>query len=384
MRRGVAARVAAGLYAACLLAVPAAPAPAPMAVPADEPAYFHTTTSGDTLIGLGRRFLADPSRWPELARANTLANPNRIATGATLRIPLRLMRIEAVSARVQSVIGEVQAAGGALQAGANVPEGGDVATGSDGHATIRLVDGTLLRLRPDSRLLLRDSSRVKDADVVRSGAQLQRGRVEIEAAPAPAGRPGFTIDTPQGLLAVRGTEFRVATAGGVTHGEVLGGIVVFSGRAAAASGGGERVGAGYGSVIGDGGQVAAPVKLLGPPETGRLPVLQERLLMRFALTPMVGAAAYRGQVAHDASFDEVIADLTSATPELRFADLPDGDYLLRVRGIDTLGLEGENADFHFRLKARPEPPLPSAPAPRAVIFGARVDFAWAANPQADS
>lgn len=106
--------------------------------------------------------------------------------------------------------------------------------------------------------------------------------------------------------------------------------------------------------------------------------------MRFALTPMVGAAAYRGQVAHDASFDEVIADLTSATPELRFADLPDGDYLLRVRGIDTLGLEGENADFHFRLKARPEPPLPSAPAPRAVIFGARVDFAWAANPQADS
>ena len=383
MRRRAAACIAAWLCAASLAASAAGPVPPP--ADPDEAVYFHTAAAGDTLIGLGRRFLVDPARWPELARANALPNPNRIATGATVRIPLRLMRVEAVSARVQSVIGSVQAGGGALQAGANVPEGGDVATGGDGHATIRLVDGTLLRLRPDSRLQLRESSRVKDAGVVRSGAQLQRGRVEIEAAPATPGRPGFTIDTPQGVLAVRGTEFRVATEAGVTHGEVLGGTVVFAGRAAAVTGGGgERVGAGYGSVIGEGGKVAAPVKLLARPDTAVLPLLQEKLLMRFALAPLAGAVAYRGQIARDASFDTVVADLTSATPELRFAELPDGEYLLRVRGIDALGLEGENADHRFRLKARPEAPLPSAPAPKAVIYGSRVDFAWTANQDAAS
>ena len=357
----------------------------PVAADADEPVHLHTAAAGDTLIGLGRRFLVDPSRWPEVARANALANPNRIPTGATVRIPLRLMRTETVSARVQSVTGAVLAGGSALQAGANVPEGGDVATGADGHATIRLVDGTLLRLRPDSRLQLRESSRVKDAGVVRSGAQLQRGRVEIEAAPVPAGRPGFTIDTPQGVLAVRGTEFRVAAEAGVTRGEVLGGTVVFAGRAAAVTGGGgERVGAGYGSLIGEGGKVAPPVKLLSRPDTAALPALQERLLMRFPLAPLPGAVAYRGQIARDASFDIVVADLTSTTPELRFAELPDGDYLLRVRAIDALGLEGENADHGFRLKARPEAPLPAAPEPRAVIFGGRVDFSWAANQEAAS
>ena len=64
------------------------------------------------------------------------------------------------------------------------------------------------------------------------------------------------------------------------------------------------------------------------------------------------------------------------------AELPDGDYVLRVRAIDAQGLEGRDADLRFRLKARPEPPLPSAPAPRAVTVGGRVEFAWAANPQA--
>jgi hypothetical protein len=360
---------------ACALALlPGPRAAAAAEPPAAEPAHLYTAVPGDTLIGLGRRFLVEPSRWPALARANALRDPDHIAAGTVLRIPLGLMRTEAVAAEVIGVVGQVQA-------GQTVPEGGEVSTGADGHATLRLVDGTLLRLRPGSRLHLSESRRLRDAPGVRSGVRLEQGRVEIEAAPAPAGRPGFKIDTPQGVLAVRGTEFRVAAdaAEAVTRGEVLGGTVVFTGRADGAA---EPVPSGYGAVIGAGGQVAPPVRLLQRPDTAALPALQERLLMRFALAPIVGAAAYRGQIARDASFDQVVADLTTATPELRFAELPDGDYVLRVRGIDAQGLEGEDADHRFRLKARPEPPLPSAPAPGAVIYGGRVEFAWAANPQA--
>lgn len=359
-------------------------------VAAGEPAHLHTTVRGDTLIAVGKRFLVDAARWPELARVNGLRNPNRIATGATLRIPYRLMSSDPVPATLVSVVGAVHGAGqSAMKAGQQVAEGGEVSTGADGHVTIRLVDGTVLRLRPASRLQVSESRKLRDAAAVQSGARLERGRVEVEAAPAPAGRPGFRIHTPQGVLGVRGTEFRVAvdTDRGVTLGEVLGGVVAVQGHDGAvqrleAGPDAVRLDAGHGTVIGAAGQVAAPVRLLGVPDVSVLPALQERLLVRFPLKVMEGAAAYRGQVALDAGFEQVLADLTSPTPELRFAGLPDGDYVLRVRGIDASGLEGRDADFRFRLKARPEAPLPSAPAPKAVLFGNRVELAWAANAQA--
>ncbi|OYU76511.1 MAG: hypothetical protein CFE45_31525 [Burkholderiales bacterium PBB5] len=53
-----------------------------------------------------------------------------------------------------------------------------------------------------------------------------------------------------------------------------------------------------------------------------------------------------------------------------------------MRAVDAQGLEGRDADHAFRLKARPEAPLPSAPAPKAVSFGSRADFGWAANQEA--
>lgn len=351
--------------------------------PADEePVYVHQAVRGDTLIGLGRRFLVDPKRWPEVQRANDIRNPNRIPVGSEVRIPLRLMRTEAATASVLGTVGEVRAAGRPLAGGQPVGEGSEIATGADGHATVRLVDGTLLRLRPASSLTLRESRRVRDANAVQSGAKLDRGRVEIEAAPAAAGKPGFRIETPQGVLGVRGTEFRVGTdgEGGTTRGEVLGGVVAFSGRTGTAT----PVSAGLGSVIGARGEVATPVKLLPAPDVKALPVLQERILVRLALPALPGAAKYRAQVSLDATFDKVVADLTTVTPELRFADLPDADYVLRVRGIDALGLEGQDADHRFRLKARPEAPLPSAPAPKAVAFGGRMEFAWTGNAEAAS
>jgi len=367
-----------GLLAAAALACTTSCLPArAAAAPGLEPVYRYQVANGETLIGLARRFLAEPARWRELSRSNALRDPNRIATGAVLRIPLRLMRTETAPATVLSVTG-----GASAQAGQSIDEGGEINTGPDGHVSLRLVDGTLLRLRPDSRLLLHESRRVPATDAVRSGARLEQGRVEVEATRAPAGRPGFRIDTPQGVLGVRGTEFRVATDAQqhVTRGEVLSGVVAFEGGFGAE----QRVAADFGAVIGADGRVMPPAPLLGAPDTSGLPPLEESILMRFALPPTAGAVAYRGQIAHDASFDRVVAELTSDTPELRFAELPDGEYVLRVRAIDSQGLEGRDADHAFRLKARPEAPLPSAPVPRAKLFGGHAEFAWAANPEAQS
>lgn len=352
--------------------------PASAAATADDAEHVHLTAPGDTLIGLGRRYLVDPAQWPQLARINRVRDPRRLPIGAGLRIPLRLMRTEPVPAAVLAASGGVRSGSAAVAAGQSLPEGSELATDAEGQVTVRLVDGTWLRLRAGGRLRIDESRRLPAADAVRSGVRLDQGRVEVQAQPTRGGQPGFRINTPQGVLAVRGTEFRVAAEAAQTRGEVLEGVVDVAGR----GGAGQRVGAGYGTVVDAAGRVATPLALLPAPDIAGLPALHERPLVRLALPPVPGAAGYRVQVARDERFDELLADVRSATPELRIAGLADGRYPMRLRAVDGNGLEGRDAAATLALKARPEPPLPRAPAPRAVLRGSTVEFAWTASSEA--
>lgn len=372
LRRAV-LRVVCGL--AFAVALPATAADA-------EPSLPYATQRSDTVIGLSRRLLADPAQWREVARFNRLKNPNRIPVGATLRIPTRLLKSEAAPARVEQVVGEVRAGAASVKGGETLPEGAVLATGRDGYAVVRLADGSLLRLAAGSALQIERARRYPALEHVDSGVKLEAGRVEVEAAKSQAGKPGFEVKTPQGVLGVRGTEFRVAAQPGdrpTTSGEVLEGAVQF-----AAGSDARRLGAGFGTLIDDQRRVAEPTPLLAAPDLAAMPTLQERLVLRFPLPGLAGAASFRGQVARDAQMREVVADNLAEGRELRFTNLDDGAYFLRVRGIDVRGLEGRDATLAFKLKARPEPPLPAAPAPRGVTRGTQVELSWAANPEAQS
>lgn len=356
-------------------------APAFAQAPA-EPEHVHVSQRGDTLIGLGRRLLIEPSAWREVARLNRLANPDRLPVGTRLRMPLRLLRTEALLATVTSASGSVTDGSQApVAAGATLAEGGTLATGPDGSATVRLADGTLLRLQPGSQLRLDQARRIPAAEATRGAVQLQGGRVDVQVVPASAGgRAGFEVRTPQGVLGVRGTEFRAQTdgAGGASRGEVLTGRVAVSGAA-----GSERaVEAGFGTVVDAAGRVAAPVPLLPAPVLSSLPVLQEEILVRFAVPAVPGAVAWRAQAVAAAAPEAVLKDERGSGAELRLADLPDGEYLLRLRAIDAQGLEGRTAEHRFRLKARPEAPLPAEPAPQSTHHGGRVTLRWATQPAA--
>jgi len=172
-----------------------------------------------------------------------------------------------------------------------------------------------------------------------------------------------------------------------TRGEVLEGAVAvdgLGGQPGQPAQPGQRVEAGQGVVVDRSGQVAPPVALLAAPDLSGLPLLQERPLVRFTLAPQALARAYRAQVATEGGFATLAADVRSDSTELRIAGLPDGDHVMRVLAEDAQGLQGLNAEHRFRLKARPEPPLPSAPQPRTIIAGQRVQLAWTANPEARS
>jgi hypothetical protein len=346
---------------------------------ATEPAHVYLTRGGDTLIGLGRRLLVDPRAWPELARLNRIANPNRIPVGTALLIPLRLLRSSAAEVTVEQVRGDVRAAGNPLAGGARLAEGDVVRTGADSSVVLRLADGSVLRLAEGSALRVDAARRLTDVDRTRSAVSLESGRAEVRTPRSADGKPTFEVRTPQGVLGVRGTEFRVNAdaAAGLTRGEVLEGAVQASAGTQA-----RRLEAGFGTAIDAQARVAEPVPLLPAPDLRGQPALQERTTLRFAVPVMAGALAWRGLVARDREFRDVVADHLAQGAELRFIHLDDGRYFLRVRGIDGQGLEGRDADHAFTLKARPEPPLPSAPAPRGVTRGTRAELSWTANPEA--
>lgn len=357
------------------------------AVSAGEPVFTHVVTREETLIALSRRLLADPRQWPQLQQHNRIADARRIPVGTVLKIPVRLLATEPVPARVLSASGEVSGPQGvAVAAGQALPQGARLQAGDGGQATLQLVDGTVLRLRAGSTVQVETSRRLPGSGGALSGVKVEDGQVEVQAQKRPgAGAPGFQISTPQGLLGVRGTEFRVSVdaRAETTRNEVLEGQVMTEGRDGRA---GRSVAAGFGVVVDRSGTVTPPVRLLAPPDVSAWPALQERVLVRFPIRPQPAVVAYRAQVAAaaDPAFERVLQDVRSTGAELRLVDLPDGDYRIRVRAEDAQGLQGRDALHLFTLKARPEPPLPTGPGPKAVVSGARLDLAWASVDEARS
>ena len=357
------------------------------AVSAGEPVFTHVVTREETLIALSRRLLADPRQWPQLQQHNRIADARRIPVGTVLKIPVRLLATEPVPARVLSASGGVSGPqGGAVAAGQALPQGARLQAGDGGQATLQLVDGTVLRLRAGSAVQVETSRRLPGSGGALSGVKVEDGQVEVQAQKrSGAGAPGFQISTPQGLLGVRGTEFRVSVdaRAETTRNEVLEGQVMTEGRDGRA---GRSVAAGFGVVVDRSGTVTPPVRLLAPPDVSAWPALQERVLVRFPIRPQPAVVAYRAQVAAaaDPAFERVLQDVRSTGAELRLVDLPDGDYRIRVRAEDAQGLQGRDALHLFTLKARPEPPLPTGPGPKAVVSGARLDLAWASVDEARS
>jgi hypothetical protein len=346
--------------------------------------FIYRAKQGDTLIGLSQRLLARPGDWPTIQRLNAIREPRRIPIGTEIRIPFALLRAESIDASVVQAVGQARVlrAGGAAEAlapGASVRAGERIATGTDGYVTIQLADGTLLRVQAATEAQLETSRRYPSVGFFASAWRLVRGRVDTLVTQLTGGAPQFEVRTPQGVLGVRGTEFRAAAdvERNETRGEVLSGTVTAAGKS-----GSQSISAGFATTIDARGEVAAPVALLPAPDLSALPALQEKVLVRFTAPSVPGAAGYRAQVSRDAEFQLIVGESRIESGDLRFADLDDGDYFLRVRAIDARGLEGADAVHRFRLQARPEPPLPTAPAPGERRAAADIELAWTRNPAA--
>lgn len=330
----------------------------------------HRIEPGDTLEALSIHYLGNPGLWPQLQAYNRVANPRRLRIGSMLRIPMGLLSMG--TAEVSFIHGQARITppgdgqATALQAGQPLAEGARLQVAPDSFITVRLADGTLIRVHADTDLQLLQLRRRGRAGNAQSVLDLRRGSVETSVPPSKDGTRRFEIRTPKASTSVRGTYFAVMlpdddrTLTAVTEGRVA---VESPGFGTSA-----MVDSGYGVAVAASGQLGTPQPLLPAPDLSGVPTaVHDADFLSLTLSPIAGAVAYQVQLARDASLSEVVRESTFPSPAVRMRTVEDGDYNLAVRAIDGDGLPGLVAHRAITVKAHPVPPLYQAPVQGATI-----------------
>lgn len=355
---------------------------------ADNPAWIYSVKSGDTLTGISEIYLANPNDWPKLRAFNKILNPRRLAPGDKLHLPVTMLRKDAAVAEVIHTQGKstrtpLHAAEPLTLAVDDRLEVGDkVTTGSNASVSLRFVDGSRLLISPNTQITLSEMMLFGETGMAQTIIELHRGSVDTQVANQVKPAARYEIKSRTLNLAVRGTDFRVHSEDPdqayVT--EVLEGAVDANGEQGKAV----SVRAGFGTLAYPGQAPREPQALLPPPDLGGVSARLERLPLRFSLPAIPGVERYRAQVFEDRSFSKLLLDGVFKGNTAKWADLPDGRYVLRVRAIDQSGLEGLNADHEFVLKARPQPPFISAPLDGKKSYGTEAQLRWSTSTSAKS
>lgn len=351
------------------------------------PEWIYGVKPGDTLIKVADEYLASPKDWPQLQTLNHVADPKRLMPGTTLRLPVALLKKEAAVAEVIHTRGTATRTpkGGSPQAlatGVQLQTGDTIETGPNAAVSLRFVDGSRLLLTQDTAVTLTEMVLYGKTGMARTIVELQRGSLDTRVAQQQKPSARYEIKSRALNLAVRGTAFRARVDGAdrSARSEVLEGSVQASGARGAAV----ALRAGFGTLAAPGQAPRTPQHLPPPPDLSRVPGLLQQVPLRFEWASVAGIERYRAQVFADRSFDQLQLDGEFQGNGAKWPDLPDGRYILRVRAIDRNGLEGTNAEREFVLKARPEPPIISAPSNRQRVYGPQATLRWSQSAAAQA
>lgn len=308
---------------------------------------------GDNLYGLARSYFTRQSDFAIVQRMNRIADPYRIPVGTWLRIPVGLLRGEALEARVLAVRGTVSigAAGGTGMGSARpavgmvVRSGAVLETGADGFVSLTLSNGSQVSLPTRSRVRIVAMRRILLTDGVDFDIAVDAGKFETQATPLSAGKGQFRLRTPRAVSAIRGTVLRVGFESGAGQSltEVLEGSVAVQGAAGQAA----IVPKGSGAVVSASGGVKTEALLAAPELDDPTKILMDPVVA-FQVRPLAGARAYHVQVAADAGFGDVVAEATAADTTVVLPALGNGRWFARVSAIAASGLEGEAQVYSIR------------------------------------
>jgi hypothetical protein len=355
-------------------------------LPACAADWIYTVAPGDNLWVLSERYLDSPTRFEQIRRLNGIEQPSRMKPGTRLRIPMEWIRSNPVPALVAAVQGQarITRTDGSTQdsvvPGTTLRLGDRLKTGGESSVAIRFADGTLLTLHSASEMRFDHLSAHGETGMVDSRLHLIDGRLETRVRPAVGPGSRFEIQTPSAISAVRGTEYRAAVsdADRTSNVEVLEGKVEVSGARK-----GRLIPQGFGTQVAAGKPPIAPQRLLPPPALDALPAPVRQINWPLDWPATDGAAAYRVEISTSQDLNVLSWEQVVTRAGVALPDLPDGDYQVRIRGIDRLGLEGRSAVQSLVLDARPQPPMALLPVDRQIVRGSTAELRWSDSADAD-
>ena len=338
----------------------------------------HRVVAGDTLEMLAARYLGDRTHWTALQSHNRVDNPFQLRPGSVLEIPTRLLR--AATASVEFVQGDVRSSRSlshladnantdsgtsqAVQKGQLLQEGDSLKVPANAFVSVRLADGSLVRVQSESDVELRQMRRKGRAGSLQSVIDLREGGVEASVPKQAIGERRFEVRTLAASTSVRGTQFLVLTdAAGQTAAAVdKGSVAVQAGQPSA------LLKPGQGLAVSADGQLGKPAAMLGAPDIAAWPALAEDAnWVSLPLPAMPGAVRYQVQLAKDKEFTQIVRGGMFTQSPARLTGVEDGNYIAAIRAIDANGIPGARSLQALRVKAHPAPPHYESPEPDATI-----------------
>lgn len=335
---------------------------------------------GDNVWELARRHLKPDVPWERLQALNQVEDPYRLVPGSVMRFPLVWLHQQPARVRVVALAGNIQAtrAGSpdafAIRVDQQLDAGTTLRTAADASLTLEFADGSRLQLMGDSELQLDRLSAYGSTGMVDTRLRLPRGRSSYDVKPQRGPGSRFIVESPGLMTSVRGTGFRVASDGSNSRSEV------YQGRVDVSGGGRQvKVAAGRGTYNDARRQPVTPVALLPAPDLRGLPSDVVRIPEMLSWTPVDGASGYRLQASAHEDFRTLLQDLQTDVARARLDVQAEGPAFVRVRAIDTNGLEGLDAVHRLQIAAQPGPPFTISPAIDAKVAGPRPRLRWTAS-----
>jgi hypothetical protein len=319
---------------------------------AELPHISYVVRPNETIDWITRQHLNSGRHWRDLARINTLADPQRLQIGQRLRIPVAWLAAKPAAAKLTQLSGDVQIADHTTkwqpaQQGAMLHAGQQIKIGHNSSAALRFADNSELSLQPDTELAFDTVSVYAGGYMTDTRLRLQSGRVEVRANPKGMTNQKLNVITPSAITAVRGTQFMIEAQSDQSLTQTTEGKVELLN-----SQGKTMVSAGYGSLVKKG-QAPLPPTLTPP-----APTLQQAATrftdfpIQFAAAPKSEATGWTTQAgpSDGSQLLTIATQIKTANPEFELGLLDNGNYKLRTWYIDAQGMPSKITQHAFEVE----------------------------------
>jgi len=322
------------------------------------------TDKDSTPLKVYQKYLRSADEWRQITEHNLLKE------GVAVKVPADMLKAGLIPAKVTKFSGRVEIARNfdwkwvKVVDNMLVQEGDWIRTRAKSSVEVKQDDGTIIVLRPNTKILFESNGQAKTArgEVRTTKLKLDQGSILSRVQKLAQRDSRFEISTPTATSFIRGTEFRVKVeADGGTRLEVLEGRVDFGDTEQHVS-----VDGNFGSLVGTQGVMpdqphqlpAAPAQLITPEDRQ---VLEGNLAdYNFAWASASNAARYHLEVSADSEFKQLVdetwvAGTSAQVQSLDLSDLEPGTYFWRVSALDAEGYESawsHTAHFIYPMSLR--------------------------------